>query len=364
MIRGHGGDIYRLAAELGCQPEEILDFSSNCSPLPFPTGFKEFVTARLHQLHWLPEVDSASIREKLAAIYSLPQDSFLLGSGTTEWIFAIPGLSGLRRAVIPEPTYADYRDAAELAGLEVASVPIFGDGACLGQEEVLDAIIESDPSGAALFLCNPNNPTGTFMEPVRLLELIRHLNDTLFIVDESYAQFIGPDHESSLLGLCKGELPENLLILRSFSKIYGIPGLRVGCLVARGSIMDRLREMARPWAVNRMAQIALSFFLDRPEVVEETRRFCQKEKAWLASKIEGLSGLEPIPAEAHYFLVRITAELTPRRVADELERQKILVRDCSNFRGMEPSYIRISPGLKENNRQLVSTLERVMKRLI
>lgn len=360
MLKGHGGDIYRLARQLGCRPEDILDFSSNCSPLPFPDGFESHVLDHLHQLHWLPEVESESAKELLSEIYRLPPESFLLGSGTTEWIFAVPALSGLSRAVIPEPTYADYRDAARMAGLDVEGLELFRGREPLGQEEILEMLQGARLSGSVVFLCNPNNPTGIFLDPGRLLGLISSCRDALFVVDESYAQFIGPDEQTSLLGVSGGRLPENLLLLRSFSKIYGIPGLRVGCLVASGPIMDRLRDMARPWAVNRMAQVALKFFLPRPEIVAETRIYCQGEKAWLANQIEGLPGLLPEVSDTHYFLIRLDQGLKPKEVAGLLKKRRILVRDCSNFRGLEPVYIRISPGLRRDNQVLAKALAEIV----
>ena len=235
MLFGHGGDVYSLSREINIKPQEVLDFSSNCSPLPYPEGFCNYLSKNIDQLHLLPEVDSYSVRKQLSKRYGLPADSFLLGSGTTQWIFSLPRILKAKRAIIPLPTYSDYQDACTAAGLEIKYLGPYPDGSKESVKGLLKDLLNFKGEGlddCLIFICNPNNPTGLFVPPARLMELIRRYPGATWIIDEAYAPFIAEDEKTSLITRA---LPSNVVILRSFSKIFGIPGLRIGCLATTGA---------------------------------------------------------------------------------------------------------------------------------
>ncbi len=293
-----------------------------------------------------------------------------MGNGTTEWIFSIPLLAEMKQAVIPLPTYSDYIDAARLAGLKTVTVPAFPVSESLDnkeplQMELLNSLDRAISPGSLVYLCNPNNPTGQFVAPSPLMELISSHPDSIFVVDESYAQFVGDDHETSLI---THEVRDNLIVLRSFSKIYGIPGLRVGSIVGRGDIFSRLEQQARPWSVNRMAQLALHFLLGHPDLVKVTREFCQQERNYLIKEITAMDGIAPIQAATHFFLAKVSlpdksgAE-SSRILAERLRTKGILIRDCSNFIGLDKGYIRISPNIREANNILLKQMQKTIVEL-
>ncbi len=357
MLHGHGGDVYTIAKELGVHPLEVLDFSSNCSPLPYPDGFHNHLCKNLDQMHLLPEVDSVSIRQKLGKRYGLHPDRFLIGGGTTQWIYALPRLSGSVRAFVSYPTYSDYEDACKAAGVEVRSIGTYPSGSPEDETRFLadlqaldDRLLEK----SIIFVCNPNNPTGLFLEPERLLKIIRQKTDSaLWVIDESYAPFIDEDRRSSLLG---HDLPENVVLLRSFSKIYGIPGLRVGCLVGDGWIMNGLISQMRPWAVNRMAQLALEFLLERPEFETKVRETCKREKDFLVASISKIKGFYYVEGRCHYALFALKGKIKAKAIAEALKQKGILIRDCHNFKGLDGQYIRISPRLRADNEKLIEEI--------
>ncbi len=353
MLFGHGGDVYSISKALGLTPEKVLDFSSNCSPLPYPEGFKEYLCDRIDQLHLLPEVDCVTIRGLLAKRYGLEPDNFLIGNGTTEWIYSLPRILKAKRAFIPYPTYADYEDACKAEGISVEALGTFQTGAARDERRLLDSLSNLDEGKlekALIFICNPNNPTGLFISPVKLKSLIEtRPKSATWIIDESYAPFVSQDDDSSLIAQ---KLPENVILLRSFSKIYGIPGLRVGCLVSRSRSMKHLRSLSRPWAVNRMAQLALEFLLVRPEFEQEVRRYCQREKTFLVNALSN-DNMEYIEGRCHFALFALRGGLSAERITEVLKKKGILIRNCNNFKGLQGEHIRISPRLHHDNEFLV-----------
>lgn len=355
MIQGHGGDVFRVAKSLSVSPRDIKDFSSNISPLPLPDGLKERLIASLDEIRALPEVDSLTVRESLAARYKLDPENFLIGSGTTEWIYSLPRVMGTKRALIPLPTYADYVDAAAGAGCKIETLGPWLHGGQDTSSEILNTIKERMKKGDIVFICNPNNPTGHFIPLNFLLDAIYAESDVLWVIDESYAPFVGSDSETSLIS---SSMPANILILRSFSKIYGIPGLRLGYATGTIGMMKKLGAAARPWAVNRLAQVAGEYLIERFSYENDVRDYCRHEKERFLSRIKKeIRFLTPIEGRTHFILFKIKPPLMAKKIADTLKKKKILIRDCGNFRGLYGEYLRISLRSHEDNDALLGTLK-------
>ncbi|MGQ9746106.1 MAG: pyridoxal phosphate-dependent aminotransferase [Dissulfurimicrobium sp.] len=355
MLYGHGGDIYRLARSLGVSPKDIKDFSSNVSPLPLPDGLRQRLIASLEEITALPEVDSFTLREALARRYGLSSQNFLIGSGTTEWIYSLPRVSGARRALIPLPTYADYADAASVAGCDIETLGPWLDG---GQDinlNILNAITDKARQGDIVFICNPNNPTGRFIPTDILMDVIRAAQDVVWVVDESYAPFVGEDQKTSLIS---SNPPSNLLILRSFSKIYGIPGLRLGYTFGAPYLIEKLSSVSKPWAVNRLAQVAGEYLVEMLSYEEDVREYCKNEKRRFLSRIEiEVPFLKPMEGSTHFILFKVMPPWKVSKVVEALKDKRILVRDCGNFMGCSEDYLRISLRSRQDNNLLLSLLK-------
>jgi len=349
MLRGHGGEIYHLARELGLSPSEIRDHSSNVSPLPPPEGLYDLLQTRLREIENLPEVDSLTLRECLAERYQLSSEQILPSSGTTEWIFAIPKVFEPRRVLILGPTYSDYADAAHQAGIE----PKF----LLAKEEnnfspPLEELRTTLRDGDLVFVCNPNNPTGSVIPSPTLREIIAQHPQALFVVDESYSDFVGK--EATLL---EGDILENLIILRSFSKIYRIPGLRLGFAIASNKLAERLWNIFLPWSVNRLAQIAGVWLTKQKNYISEVQNFIREERKRVLGALKGLP-LRLFPSQTHFFLVKLPFEA--RRAWWELLQQyHILAREASNIYGLDKYFLRFALRSKEENDYLFKALKEV-----
>ena len=344
----HGGNVVEVAARLGCRVDEILDMSSNLSPLGMVPGLKEELVSRIDELNYLPESDSSGLRRAFAKSHAIAPEQVLAGSGTTEFIFSVPECVRSGRAVIVNPTYGDYAVACARAGLHTVSFLLRPEDDFLLDLDRLDAFVRK---GDLVFVCNPNNPTARMTGSRALYGLVRARDDVAFVVDESYVHFL--DRES-LLDF--SPFPENLLLLSSYSKIFGIPGIRLGFLVAFPERLAPFTERGRPWGVNRLAQIAGEFVLSRGRgYQDEVRRLIAAERPRVAAALASLPRITPVPGEANFILSRLDG-IGADELARRLLAKRIMIRNCANFTGLDKSFFRISLKKPEENDRFLREL--------
>lgn len=353
MLQGtHGGNILAVAAALDCEAAELLDMSSNLTPLGPVPGLREVLRDKLDEIAFLPEIDSETLRRVFAGKYALGFEQVLVGNGTTEFIYALPAALGLRRAVIINPTYADYFTACSWMGMEVAGFNLpAGEDFALDFSR-LDTLLQGDE---LVFICNPNNPTGQVIQSAELLDCIARHKKSYFLVDESYLPFV---REKSLLHL---PLPENLFVLFSASKIYGIPGLRLGFLVATAGNMGLLAGRRKPWGVNRLAQVAGEYLLQHGDgYVESVVSFLEKERPGFAAELARLPGVEVVPGRTNFILCRLLHTINAPCLREKMLAHRILIRDCSNFAGLDDRYFRLSMKEPAQNSRCLQAMAEIL----
>ncbi len=353
MIKGHGGNIYKAAKALGCSPFEIIDMSSNVNPLGMPSGLEKLMRERLPEVGYLPEVDNDEIQVKFAASMRLGPDKVLAGNGTTEFIYTTPLALKAKKVLILGPTYSDYADACLSFGIK----PRF---LLTSEDEGFKPNIEEISAGLAYvdtaFICNPNNPTGQFIPSEDLKKLIRDHPDVRFVVDESYLPFL-PDWESeSLMGFSA----KNVIVLHSFSKIFSIPGLRLGFLIAEPNIVEKFLCYGHPWSVNRLAQAAGEFLLSQKTFIRETTRFVTQERQQFLSRLRGLDMLKPFAGAVHFILLKLNGTLRSYELFDLMSKHGIIIRDCSNFYGLSDLFVRIAMKDSAKNKTCIDILRSVL----
>lgn len=353
MITGHGGNIFALAEALGCAPGEIIDMSSNINPLGSMPELMMHLKEKLSVLEVLPEADAATLIRKFSAHYGIDPQRILAGSGTTQFIYMLPMALDARHALILGPTYADYADACRMHGVS-----------CHWEITEDDSNFEPDLTGLArkipgmdlVFICNANNPTGTLIPGSDLASLCRAHPETVFVIDESYLPFVSSADKESLLGCSH----PNVVVLYSMSKIYKIPGLRMGFLMGPEKIVNRLRAYQLPWSVNALAQAAVSFLFDEKAAseafVRKTRAYVTAEVKQFYETLQGAEALQVFPSTTTFILVKLPKHFPAPKICDIFSRRKILLRNCANFHGLSDRFIRISVKEPETNRLVAHKL--------
>jgi len=353
MISGHGGNIFALARRLGCAPEDILDLSSNVNPLGPPPGLREHLAERLDAIAVLPEVDSRDIVARYAARLGLPAERMAAGNGTTQFIYSIPSTLQTRRALIVGPTYSDYADSCRLQGID----PGFllwseTDGFRADPQRLSDAAAGAD----TVFVCNPNNPTGGLIPAEELRQVCAAHPAVRFVVDESYLPFAADGDRQSLVGCGL----ENVLVLLSISKIYRIPGLRIGFLVGDPAVVERFKSGLWPWSVNAIAQAAVHFICESGAAIDRftaaTRDHLDRERRDLLERLAAIPGMRPCPSTVSFVLARLPEGLTAGSAWARLAAERILIRDCSNFVGLSQRFIRLCPRSRAANQRAAEAL--------
>lgn len=354
MIEGHGGNTYEIAKSLGCSPWEVMDMSSNVSPMGMMPGLRAILGEKLDEIVSLPEVESDTLREHYARSMNLVKDQVLAGNGTTEFIYTIPPALKVKKALIVGPTYSDYGDACKVYGVESTCY--------LAKEEDnfkprLDQIASMLDDMDTVFICNPNNPTGQLIPAQSLKRIIDAHPRVRFVIDESYLPFV-PDWEAESL---VETAAHNLIVLQSFSKIFAIPGLRVGFLIALPEIISSFRPFRQPWSVNRLAQVAGTFLSSQKNFVKEVARLVQKERKAFLGYLEGIDTLRSFPSAVHFILFKVSGALTAPDLFGLMAEHRVLIRDCSNFYGLSERFIRIAIKDSAANKMCADILKKVLR---
>jgi threonine-phosphate decarboxylase len=359
MIKGHGGNIYELAQKLGCAPNDIFDMSSNVNPLGPPEGLVSHLIEHINAINALPEVDGAQAIVSFSNRYGIDPDLVLAANGTTQFIYAIPLALGTKKALIVGPTYADYADACVMHGVD-HSFFITEDSREFACD--LDRLEQNLGDADTVFICNPNNPTGTFIPLSRLETLCRAHPETRFIIDESYLPFVIDGERHSIV---HKNLP-NVLVLNSMSKIFRIPGLRVGFLIASEPIIEKFQHYALPWAANSLAQIAVIYLMENREEIDDfvkgTRAFLETEKHRFLQTFQDVPGLRVFPSTTSFVLLKLLGDHRAEAVCEHLADNRLLIRNCSNFEGLSDRFVRVAFKTREVNIMLEEKLLSLFKR--
>jgi threonine-phosphate decarboxylase len=345
----HGGP--QTAAERG-----LLDCSTNINPLGPPRIVLTALRQSLPAIARYPDPVSRDLVERLAAGHGVAPDQVVVGNGSNDLIHAIARAFRPRRVAIAEPTYTEYLRASLLAGAAVDHWLAPGNAFKLSS---------FDPGKAELvWLCNPNNPTGTmWASAAHLVRWARAHPRCIYVVDEAFVPLCLRDflvlrgYPSSVIPLLSRA--ENLIVLRSMTKFFALPGLRLGYAVTAPELADRIRRALPGWPVNVLAQAAgLAALADR-DFQGRTRDWLVAEAGFLNCPELQVPGFRPLPSSASFVLVRLH-KISSSELRSRLIRRGILIRDASNFVGLDDRYVRIAVRTKEDNRQLVGALREVL----
>jgi len=359
MIQGHGGNKQQLADRIGRRLEEIIDMSSNLNPLGPPERIHTFIRENIHLIHALPEPDAAGMSKGFADYRGIDPGCVMAGNGTTFFIYTLPLALGAKKALILGPAYADYEDACAAHHVKTRHCLTRAANNFVPDPDQLSAQAQH---ADLVFICNPNNPTGTLIDKEDLEALIRRHTNTCFVVDESYLPFV-PDAENFSL-VEQTHLP-NLVVLSSMSKIFRIPGLRTGFLSGSKALIRKVMVHYQPWSVNALAQAVIKDIYDHPEEIlpfyRQTREFIVKERRAFAHALAGTEGIRLFDTPVYFVLARLDKILAPqlcRRVGDD----GFLIRDCSNFTGLSHRFVRFSLKTNEINLALAQSIKTALDR--
>ena len=352
MEYSHGGDVESYRLEHGTAP---LDFSSNGNPLGMPKVAHKAIAAAAKRAHEYPDPHCRELRKAIAKSQGVSYDHILCGNGAADIIYRLALALQPKKALTVAPTFSEYGESLAIAKTEVVAHQLLREEGFRVTERILDDIT---PDIDVVYLCTPNNPTGLLVEPELMDAIVErcHESDALLVVDECFMGFVEDADRYTLRH--RVACDENLLILDAFTKLYGMAGLRLGfCISSNTELLEKIYGVGQPWSVSAIAQAAGTAVLKRTgRYLEKTHELVRTERAWLAKKLRKL-GFEVYEGAADYLF--FIAERTD--LAEQMRERSILIRDCSNYRGLMPGAYRVAVRAHEENTQLVRAFKDVLK---
>jgi len=353
----HGGDVFAAARDLGGRWTDLNDFSANVNPLGPPPGLKKHLWANFEVIRHYPDPFAAGWRSELAERFGLSPDRVLAGNGTTALMYLLARVLRPKRPVVVAPAFSEYERALAQAGVKVRRT------ACREEDdfEVTDQVVAGIFAGRPdlVFLANPTSPAGGLISP-ETLDLFFHQvkkSEALAVVDEAFLDFTPVPTLTPQV-----RLNPRLMVLKSLTKFYALPGLRLGYLAGPRPLVKKLLAGFEPWSVNALAQLAGSYCLNQEDYAARTRKLVTRERSRLAGRLAA-AGLGPvIPGQANYLLIKVDRPgLTVNRLTSGLKSRGILVRDCASFQGLLRGYIRVAVKDRAANDHLVQAVKEVFR---
>ena len=341
----HGGEVYDHPG--------VIDFSANINPLGTPPAVLEAVAASLPFLSQYPDPYCRELTAAIAHYEGVPQSQILCGNGAAELIFSLCQALQPKKALVPVPSFSEYRSALDAVGCETVQYPLSREKGFLLDERLLSALEAFD--GELLMLCNPNNPTGQVIQkPLmeRILSLCIQKGIFLFI-DECFLDLTEGGQALSLKE--RLETTGNLLLLKAFTKSFGMAGLRLGyCLSGNARLLERMGKTSQAWNVSIPAQLAGVAALKEQAFLSRAREIIHSQRPLMAAALEKM-GCTVIPSRVNFLLFYSEKELR----APLLDRG-FQIRSCANYPGLGPGWYRIAVKLPEQNKGLLDAMEEIL----
>ena len=339
MIEGHGDDLYKYGKKI------VSNFSSNVYNRIDHSGLYQRLNERLSTICSYPEPRPYSLESEIARRYSLTPRQVCVTNGATEAIYLIAQVFQGRISAVLGPTFSEYADACRVHRHKVK--PFYS----------LDALPED---AELVWICNPNNPTGEVRNKEDLKALVDSHPDKLFIFDQSYEYFT----LKSLLGIKEAASFPNVILLHSMTKQYAIPGLRVGYFTASEGLTDDVRCRRMPWSVNSLAIEAAKYLLEEGDGISADIPQLLAERERLTNLLLATGMLEIWPTDTHYMLIKLRMGKAAALKDFLAVNHGILIRDASNFEGLDERFFRIATQTPEENDKLVKAISEWMEQIM
>lgn len=345
----HGGDWAGYRARFG---HDALDFSANVSPLGLPQGVADAIVAALPTADRYPDPLCRELRTALSRAEQLPEPWILCGNGAADLIYRLVWALKPRRALLPAPTFAEYAAALESVGCEVKRETLHEADDFAVTEAFVQAVNQSID---LVFLCQPNNPTGQITPPELVQRLVRRCADcgAVLVVDECFLDFL--QQRDALTAKPLLQAAPNLVILKAFTKLYAMAGVRLGyALCSDAALLDKMRAAGQPWAVSGLAQAAGLAALEETAYADSVRTLIADQRPRLAAGLRSL-GLRVVDGQANYLLFRAPADFGAK-----LRRHGAVVRGCGNYPGLDETWYRTAVRTQKENEQLLKIMREVL----
>jgi threonine-phosphate decarboxylase len=351
LDREHGGDVYTWAQKARIDPAEIIDFSASINPLGRPASVRKAFQKSYNEVSRYPDPYGEELKKALAKHHEMKPTEILLGNGSTQLVYLLCFALRPRKALVVGPAFSEHANALTLAGAKVRFLSLTpNDDFRFSTEDFMSAWGKADDMA---FLTTPNSVTGRLIPRPEIEKIARIalLKKRFLVIDEAFIDFVEEESVKQLIW----DNPY-VIILRSLTKYYALPGLRLGYLLAHSRRVAQFAAYLEPWSVNGPAQkVALACLADARFRLN-TERWLHRERSYLAQALIALKRFQPYPSNANFLLVRIANNASAVGLHSFLLHKKILIRACNSFAGLGSDHFRVAVKRRKDNRLLLEAL--------
>ncbi len=346
----HGGDILSYIEKYKKEP---IDFSSNINPLGVPPKVKEAFFDSFFGIEKYPDPFCRGLRNALSKYHDIDEENIFCGNGGADIIFKIPYVLDVKKAFVFSPTFCEYEKSVLKKGGKVEYFYLQKENDFLIDESIFEKITDDLD---IIYLCNPNNPTGKIVKKEIVEEIIKKCfeKEIYVFIDESFIEFSDESVYNSSIGYIKNF--DNVIVLRAFTKIFAMAGLRLGYCICGKKICDKLMMFGQPWNVSYVAQRCGEAALEEKSFLNETVMYIKQQRFFLENELRK-RGFNVFSGSADFILFENYIENFEERLAEK----GFMVRTCKNFRGLDERFIRIAVKTKEQNEMFINAVDEILK---
>lgn len=351
----HGGNIEELARKYNLKKENIIDFSANINPLGLSENVKKAIIKSIDEINIYPDITYYNLKKSISNYEKTTPDYLTLGNGAAEVIFNLVRAVNPKKALLLAPTFGEYEEALLSVNSKIEYYMLSeGNNWDIGID-ILDQINEAIN---IIFICNPNNPTGRLTDRniiLKILEKTKKYN-CIVAIDESFLDFVKENEEYTLLKYI--EVYNNLFIIKSLTKFFAMPGLRIGYgITSNIDLVKKISNISIPWNINILAEKSTIKALEEKEYIKNTIDYIENEKNKFYNELCKFKDLKVFKPSVNYIMFKVDKNID---LKEEMMKENISIRSCSNYNGLNNKYYRIAVRKREENEKFVAILKKIL----
>lgn len=351
---GHGGNAKEISRINRIEYEKIIDFSANINPLGMPSSVKRAIIEGVDKIEKYPDITYFELKCAIEEFENINKENLILGNGAAEVLFNVVRGISPKNTLILAPTFSEYEEATKAVNGNITYYRLKEDNDFYIEEDILD-YINNDLD--LIFICNPNNPTGVITKKDLLKNILIKAKkcNVMLIIDESFLDFI----EENLSMIKYVSEYKNLIIIKSLTKFFALPGIRIGYAICSNIYLkEKIEKISPAWNINILAEIATKTGLKDENYIKESRKFIKNEKKYLYNELKEIKGLKVYEPSVNFIFLKTLIKIN---LKDELLKNNILIRSCSNYKGLRDVHYRIAVRTHEENALLINSIRNIFE---
>jgi L-threonine-O-3-phosphate decarboxylase len=350
----HGGNLDELSRNFKLNKENLIDFSANINPLGINKRVKDAIINALEEVERYPDITYFNLKSGISDFEGVSYEDLVLGNGAAEVIFNLVRAIKPKKVLIPAPTFGEYEEAVLSIKSSIEYYYLKEDNNWIIDEDIINYINDDIDM---VFICNPNNPTGILTDKEVIINIAKKAlsTNTILAIDESFLDFLRNGESYSAINLLKEY--NNVFIIKSMTKLFAIPGIRIGYGICKNKNIIRQMELVSvPWNINILAEKAALEALNDKEYIDKTISYIEEEKNYLYKELSKFNNMKVFNPSVNFIMFKINNNIDLKL---ELIKEDIIIRSCNNYIGLDDRYYRIAVRTREENNKLIIALKNV-----